>query len=38
MKLAVLAAAALILVLIVGALVVFPLMQVRGFKIFRRRF
>ncbi len=37
-KLAVLATAALILVLILGALVVFPLLQVRGFKIFRRRF
>jgi hypothetical protein len=36
-KLAVLAAAALILAIIVGALIVFPLLQVRGFKIFRRR-
>lgn len=37
-KLAVLAAAALILFVIVGALVVFPLLQVKGFKVFRRRY
>jgi len=36
-KLAVLAAAGLILAIIVGALIVFPLLEVRGFKVFRRR-
>lgn len=37
-KFAVLIAAAVIFALIVGALIVFPLLQIRGFKIFRRRF
>jgi hypothetical protein len=37
-KFVVLALVALVFVLIVGALIVFPLLQVRGFKIFRRRF
>jgi len=36
-KLAVIAAALLILGVIVGALIVFPLLQIRGFKVFRRR-
>jgi hypothetical protein len=36
-KLAALAAAGLILAIIVGALIVFPLLEVKGFKIFRRR-
>lgn len=36
-KLAVLAAAGLILAMIVGALIVFPLLEVKGFKVFRRR-
>jgi len=37
-KVAVLAAAGLILAIIIGALIVFPLLEVRGFKIFRRRY
>jgi hypothetical protein len=37
-KLAVLAAAGLILAIIIGALIVFPLLEIRGFKVFRRRF
>jgi hypothetical protein len=37
-KLAVLAGAIVLFVIIVGALVVFPLLQIRGFKVFRRRY
>ena len=37
MKLVVLVIMGLVFALIVGALVVFPLLQIRGFKIFRRR-
>jgi hypothetical protein len=38
MKLVVLIGAAIVFAVIVGALIVFPLLQSRGFKIFRRRF
>jgi hypothetical protein len=37
-KLAALVAAGVILAIIVGALIVFPLLHVGGFKVFRRRF
>jgi hypothetical protein len=30
--------AALIFAIIVGALIIFPLLQIKGFKVFRRRF
>ena len=36
-KIAVLLAASVIFAAIVGALIVYPLLQIRGFKIFRRR-
>lgn len=37
-KLVVVIVASVVFALIVGALVVFPLLQIRGFKVFRRRF
>jgi hypothetical protein len=37
-KIVVVVAAAVVFSIIVGALVVFPLLQIRGFKVFRRRF
>jgi hypothetical protein len=36
-KLAVLVVAGIVFVAIVGALIVFPLLEIKGFKIFRRR-
>lgn len=38
LKLVVVILASIVFALIVGALVVFPLLQIRGFKVFRRRF
>jgi hypothetical protein len=36
-KLAVLVVAGIVFAAIVGALIVFPLLEIKGFKIFRRR-
>ena len=37
-KFVVVICAAIVFVIIVGALIVFPLLQIRGFKILRRRY